>query len=81
MVSEFARVQQANGDGSICGFPNSKKFAEEIRKGNVGIVWNYWVAWYNMHKTYAGLRDAWLYGKNEKAKKIFLKFCDWGVDV
>lgn len=50
MVSEFARVQQANGDGSICGFPNSKKFAEEIRKGNVGIVWNYWVAWYNMHK-------------------------------
>ena len=33
MVSEFARVQQANGDGSICGFPNSKKFAEEIRKG------------------------------------------------
>ena len=34
-----------------------------------------------MHKTYAGLRDAWLYGKNEKAKKIFLKFCDWGVDV
>ena len=81
MVSEFARVQQANGDGSICGFPNSKKFAEEIRKGNVGIVWNYLVAWYNMHKTYAGLRDAWLYGKNEKAKKIFLKFCDWGVDV
>ena len=81
MVSEFARVQQANDDGSICGFPNSKKFAEEIRKGNVGIVWNYWVAWYNMHKTYAGLRDAWLYGKNEKAKKIFLKFCDWGVDV
>lgn len=58
MVSEFARVQQANDDGSICGFPNSKKFAEEIRKGNVGIVWNYWVAWYNMHKTYAGLRDA-----------------------
>ena len=32
MVSEFARVQQANGDGSICGFPNSKKFAEE-KKG------------------------------------------------
>lgn len=81
MVDEFARVQQANGDGSICGFPNSRKFAEEIRKGNVGIVWSYRVAWYNMHKTYAGLRDAWLYGKNEKARKVFLKLCDWGADL
>jgi DUF1680 family protein len=30
---------------------------------------------------YAGLRDAWLYGKNEEAKDLFLKFCDWGVAI
>ena len=30
---------------------------------------------------YAGLRDAWLYGDNEEAKTIFLKFCDWGIDI
>ena len=30
---------------------------------------------------YAGLRDAWLYAGNEEAKNIFLKFCDWGINI
>jgi DUF1680 family protein len=30
---------------------------------------------------YAGLRDAWLYTGNKEAKAIFLKFCDWGMEV
>lgn len=30
---------------------------------------------------YAGLRDAWLYCGNEQAKNLFLKFCDWAVDI
>ncbi|NDV81582.1 beta-L-arabinofuranosidase domain-containing protein [Bacteroides sp. 51] len=81
MVAELKRVQDANGDGSISGFPKSKSFWEEIRKGNVGIVWRYWVPWYNVHKTFAGLRDAWLYGGNEQARTMFLDICDWGVGI
>ena len=30
---------------------------------------------------YAGLRDAWLYCGNEDARQLFLKFCDWAVDI
>jgi hypothetical protein len=30
---------------------------------------------------YAGLRDAWLYAGNEEAKNIFLKFCDWAINI
>jgi Uncharacterized protein conserved in bacteria len=37
----------------------------------------YWVPWYNLHKTYAGLRDAWVYTGNEKAKTMLLALADW----
>lgn len=41
----------------------------------------YWLsgglAWYTNHKIYAGIRDAYLYAGNPKAKKVFLYFCDW----
>ena len=30
---------------------------------------------------FAGLRDAWLYCGNEDARLLFLKFCDWAVDI
>ncbi len=33
--------------------------------------------WYNLDKTFAGLRDAWLLGHSEKAKDILIKFADW----
>lgn len=81
VLSEMKRCQQANGDGYIGGVPNSKNLWSEIKKGNVQILRNYWVPWYNVHKTYAGLRDAWLYTGNEDAKKMFLDLCDWGITV
>ena len=41
----------------------------------------YWLSgglsWYTNHKIYAGIRDAYLYTGNPKAKKVFLYFCDW----
>lgn len=81
MLSELKRCQDKNGDGYVGGVPGSEKLWSEIRKGNVDIVWKYWVPWYNMHKTYAGLRDAWSYGGSEEAKNMFLKLCDWGIGV
>ena len=40
-----------------------------------------WVSFYNLHKMYAGLRDAWVYCGNEQAKQLFLGFCDWAIDL
>src|SRR5690606_1665842 len=67
--------------GYVGGVPNGENLWKEIKKGNVGVVWQYWVPWYNLHKTYAGLRDAWLYANNEEAKAMFIKLCDWGVEL
>lgn len=81
MVSELKRCQQKHGNGYVGGIPNGMKAWKEIQKGNVAIVWKYWVPWYNVHKTYAGLRDAWAYGGNEEARQMFLDLCDWGLAV
>lgn len=81
MVAELKRCQQAHGNGYVGGVPKGMEAWKEIRKGNVGIVWKYWVPWYNLHKTYAGLRDAWSYGGNEEARQLFLSLCDWGLGI
>ncbi|RZF60426.1 hypothetical protein EWE74_08965 [Sphingobacterium corticibacterium] len=81
MLAELKRCQEKNGDGYLGGVPNGENLWKEVKKGNVGEVWKYWVPWYNLHKTYAGLRDAWLYGHNEEAKAMFIKLSDWGTDM
>lgn len=81
VLSELDRCQKANGNGYIGGVPGSNKLWNDIKSGNVEVIGSYWVPWYNIHKMYAGLRDAWLYAGNKKARKMFLNFCDWGVSV
>lgn len=86
MVTELKKCQDANGKnadyaGFLCGMPNSKTFWDAIKGGNTGAVWDYWVPWYNIHKTYAGLRDAYVYTGNETAKTMFLALCDWGINI
>ncbi len=80
-LSELKRCQDKNGNGYVGGVPDGNRIWSEIKKGNPGIVWNYWVPWYNIHKTFAGLRDAYVYGGMEEAKDMFLKLCDWGIEV
>lgn len=90
MISELKKCQIAsvNGKGYIGGVPVNAEFDgrkinlwTEIRNGNESAVWRFWVPWYNVHKTYAGLRDAWLYAQNDEAKQMFFDLCDWGVDL
>jgi hypothetical protein len=52
-----------------------------LQKGDLTAFRSAWVPWYNVHKMYAGLRDAWAYAGNETAKEIFLKFCDWAINI
>ena len=81
MLSELKRAQDANGDGYIGGVPNSKTLWGELKKGNMDLYRRAWVPWYNVHKLYAGLRDAWQYAGIEEAKEMFLKMCDWGMGI
>lgn len=88
MISELKLCQEANalnnpdwGKGYVGGVPKSAELWSKIKKGDVAAIWSAWAPYYNIHKMYAGLRDAWLYAGNEEAKSIFLKFCDWSIDI
>jgi len=88
MISELQLVLDANNQrpeawchNYIGGVPNSAKMWTAFCKGDFGPYFGTWAPFYNIHKMYAGLRDAWLYCGNEQAKNLFLKFCDWAVDI
>jgi Uncharacterized protein conserved in bacteria len=85
MLKELKRVQDANGNGYIGGVPGGKAVWEEIRQGNIragGFSLNdKWVPLYNIHKTYAGLRDAYLYTGSELAKEMLIKMTDWAIQL
>ncbi|MDZ7723888.1 MAG: glycoside hydrolase family 127 protein [candidate division KSB1 bacterium] len=88
MISEIKACQDANaivypdwGIGYAGGMPNSEAIWNSVKNGDFGTYRRSWAPWYNIHKMYAGLRDAWLYAGNEEAKTIFLKFCDWGIHL
>lgn len=88
MLSELQLVLDANNQrpeawchNYIGGVPNSAKMWTAFSKGDFGSYFGTWAPFYNIHKMYAGLRDAWLYCGNEQAKNLFLKFCDWAVDI
>ena len=81
MLSELKRCQDANGDGYLGGVPNSDELWPEVKSGNLRRMHSMWVPWYNLHKIYAGLRDAYMYAGSELAKEMFLKLCDWGIGI
>ena len=88
MVDELKACQDANavkypgwGVGYAGGVPNSNAIWSNFKTANFSNFNAAWVPWYNLHKTYAGLRDAWLYGNNETAKNVFLSFCDWAINI
>lgn len=88
MIAELKACQDANtlnnpdwGRGYIGAIPNSKNIWKTLQKGDFAVYRSAWVPWYNVHKMYAGLRDAWMYAGNNDAKTMFLKFCDWGINI
>ena len=88
MISELQACADANnknhpdwGKGYVGGMPNSERIWSTFKKGNFETYFGSWAPFYNLHKMYAGLRDAWVYCGNEQAKTLFLGFCDWAIDL
>ena len=87
-ISELQACADANaknhpewGKGYVGGVPGSDRIWSAFKKGDFGPYSGAWVPFYNIHKMYAGLRDAWVYCGNEQAKALFLGFCDWAIDL
>ena len=68
--------------GFIGGQPVNSDWTE-LYKGNIQPYKAHggWVPLYVQHKILAGLRDAYIYGRNETAKELFRKLSDWSVNV
>ena len=88
MIGELQLCADANaknhpewGKGYVGGMPNSERIWSTFKKGDFRVYFGSWAPFYNLHKMYAGLRDAWLYCGNEQAKTLFLGFCDWAIDL
>jgi uncharacterized protein len=88
MISELKACQEANeinnagwGKGYVGGVPKSKVIWSTLQNGDFTEYKSTWAPWYNLHKMYAGFRDAWIYAGNIDARIIFLKFCDWGINI
>ncbi len=85
MLDELARCQKANGDGCLSGVPGSREFWADVAAGHIDAngfrIQGKWVPWYNLHKTFAGLRDAYLVAGNTQARDILIRFGDWCVQT
>ena len=85
MLNELNRAQQTVGTGFIGGTPGSLQLWKDIKEGKIragGFDLNgKWVPLYNIHKTYAGLRDAYLYAGSDLARQMLIAFTDWMIDI
>ena len=81
MLDGLEKCQQKNGNGYIGGVPGSKALWDEIAQGKIEAgsfsLNQKWVPWYNIHKVYAGLVDAYNLTGNEKAQKMLIQLSDW----
>ncbi|HOW64453.1 MAG TPA: glycoside hydrolase family 127 protein [Candidatus Paceibacterota bacterium] len=77
LISELERCQNASGDGYIGGVPGSRELWRSVAAGRVEAVNRKWVPWYNLHKTFAGLRDAYLLAGSDKAREILVRYGEW----
>ena len=83
MLGELRRAQLANGNGYIGGVQGSHELWKEISEGKIKAgsfsLNDRWVPLYNIHKTYAGLRDAYLIAGITEAKQMLIDLTDWMI--
>ena len=83
-VAELKRCQE-NNEGYLGGIPGGKEAFDQIAQGKLQAdnfsVNGKWVPWYNLHKIFAGLRDAYQYAGNEDAKQLLINLSDWTITL
>lgn len=85
MLDELQACQEAAGDGYLCGVPGGRTMWEEIARGDIRAgrfdLNGKWVPLYNIHKTFAGLRDAYLQTGSRQAKTMLIRLTDWWLGL
>jgi DUF1680 family protein len=85
IVAELKAVQNQQGDGYVFALLDGKKNFEDVSNGDIrssGFDLNgMWSPWYVLHKTYAGLRDAYRYTGNRTALDIEIHAAQWAESI
>lgn len=85
LVKELKEVQDKHGDGYLGALDKGRERFAEVAQGHIrssGFDLNgLWSPWYVLHKTYAGLRDAYRDTGNRTALEVELKFAAWAEGI
>ncbi|MEV7132311.1 beta-L-arabinofuranosidase domain-containing protein [Arthrobacter sp. NPDC093128] len=85
LVEVFWRCQTAGGDGYVGGVPGGRALGEELAAGTVDAdlftLNGRWVPLYNLHKTFAGLLDAYTHAASGRALAIATALAGWWLGV
>jgi uncharacterized protein len=85
LVREMKEVQDKHGNGYLGALEHGEERFGEVAKGNIrsgGFDLNgLWSPWYVLHKTFAGLRDAYRYTGNRTALEVEARFAGWAEGI
>lgn len=85
LVGEMKLVQDKNGDGYLGALEGGREAFAKVSKGEIksgGFDLNgLWSPWYTLHKTFAGLRDAYRLTGNASALAVETKYARWAEGV
>ena len=78
MIDELdAKSRRPTATATSGVFQAAETIGSSIAEGQCRTHAEKWAPWYNLHKMFAGLRDAYLLGGNEKARDLLVRFGDW----
>lgn len=79
IVSQLESVQNNAKSGYIGGCKENC-FTELFDKNLTSWAEGHWVPWYNLHKIFKGLTDAYSVTKDQTVLRVLLRFADWACD-
>ena len=85
LVREFDVIQRKNGDGYLGALEGLREAFAAVSKGEIRSgafdLNGLWSPWYTLHKTFAGLRDAYRHTGNTLALQLEVKYAQWAEHV
>lgn len=85
IVTGLAECQSAGGTGYVGGVPQSAELWAQVSEGRLNSsnfsLEGRWVPWYNLHKTFAGLIDAFRHAKIDEAIAVVIRLADWWLGL
>src|SRR5215471_3416762 len=85
LVRELKEVQDKHGDGYLSALEGGREAFAALSRGEIRSAAfdlnGLWSPWYTLHKTYAGLRDAYRYTGNATALEMEIKYAAWAGRV